>query len=323
MPNTTRTQVTDAVAQHLDRTLLVRAYPHFVHAMWAQVRDLPSNASAVIKFRRYGSLTAATTALTEGVTPAGSQLSITDISSTVAQYGDYVTTTDFLDMTVIENLKTELAEILGDQMGDTIDRLVRTVLEAGTTIQYASTATTTATVAAGMILNGAEVREAVRTLQSNSAKTITSQIDPSDGFNSSPVAAAFIGIISEDTLFDLKKDSDWVPVEEYSLSDGRLGAFEKGKLDDVRFVLAGSNASVSAAGGAGSIDVHRTIILAQEAYGISRISGEAAEVITKPLGSSGTADPLNQRATMGWKITFVATRLNENFLLRIEHAVSS
>ena len=323
MPNTTRTQVTDAVSRYLDRTLLVRAYPHFVHALWAQVRDLPRNNTNVIDFRRYGSLTAATTALTEGVTPAGSQLSITDVPATVAQYGDYVTTTDFLDMTVIENLKTELAEILGDQMGDTIDRLVRTILEAGTTIQYASSSTSTATVAAGQILNGAEVREAVRTLHSNSAKHITRQINPGTGFNSSPILAAFVGIISEDTHFDLKSDADWVPVSEYADSAAVLGPFEVGKLDEIRFVLAGANASVSAAGGAGSIDVHRTIILAQEAYAISRISGEAAEVIVKALGSSGTADPLNQRSTMGWKISFVAVRLNENFLLRIEHAVSS
>src|SRR3990167_6175549 len=320
MPNTTRSQVTDAVNTYLDRTLLVRAYPHFVHALWAQVRDLPRNASNAIRFRRYGSLSVATTALTEGVTPAGSQLSITNVDATVAQYGDYVTTTDFLDMTVIEDLKTELAEILGDQMGASIDILVRAVLEAGTTIQYASSATTRLTVAAGMVLNGDEIREAVRTLHGQSAKHITSQIDPGSGFNSSPVLPAFVGIISEDSHYDLKRDADWVPVSEYADSAAILGPFEVGKLDEIRFVMAGTNASVSAAGGAGSIDVHRTIILGQESYAISRISGEAAEVIVKALGSSGTADPLNQRSTMGWKISFVAVRLNENFLLRIEHA---
>lgn len=319
MANTTRTQVTDAVNNFLDRTLLSRAYPYFIHILWAQVRDLPRNGSAVIKFRKYGSLTAATTALTEGVTPAGSQLSITDITSTVAQYGDYVTTTDFLDMTVIEPLKTELAQILGDQMGDTIDQICRDVLVAGTTVQYASTATSRATVAAGMICNGDEVREAVRTLQGNNAKVVTSQINATDGFNTSPVAAAYIGIISHNTLFDLKKDPDWVPIEEYASSDGRLGTFEKGKLDDVRFVLAGSNAKTFSS----TVTVHATMIMGQEAYGISRISGEAAQTITKELGSGGTVDPLNQRATMGWKITFVTTRLQENFMVRLEHAVSS
>ena len=319
MANTTTSQVTAAVNNFLDRTLLSRAYPHFVHTLWAQVRDIPRNNTAVIKFRKYGSLSAATTALTEGVTPTGSQLSITDLTATVAQYGDYITTTDFLDMTVIENMKTEMAQILGDQMGDTIDQLTRDVLAAGTTVQYASTATTRATVLAGMILNGDEVREAERTLQGNNAKTITSQIDASDGFNTSPVAAAYIGIISHNTLFDLKKDPDWVPVEEYAGSDGKLGSFEKGKISDTRFVSAGSNAKTFSS----TVTVHATVILGQEAYGISRISGESAKTITKPLGSGGTEDPLDQRSTMGWKITYVTTRLQENFMIRIEHAVSS
>lgn len=318
MANTSTSEVTAAVNNYLDMTMLSRAYPHFVHTLWAQVRDIPRNNTAVIKFRKYGSLSAATTALTEGVTPAGSALSITDITATVAQYGDYVTTTDFLDMTVIEPLKTELAQILGDQMGDTIDELTRDVLVAGDTVQYASTATTRATVLAGMILNGDEIREAVKTLQDNSAKPVTSMVEASSGFNTSPVAPAYIGIISPGTLKNLKEDADWVPIEEYAQADGRLGVFEKGKLDDVRFVLAGSNAKTVSS----TVTVHLTVILGQEAYGISRISGEAAEVITKPLGSSGTADPLNQRSTMGWKITFVPKRLQENFMLRIEHAVS-
>jgi N4-gp56 family major capsid protein len=45
--------------------------------------------------------------------------------------------------------------------------------------------------------------------------------------------------------------------------------------------------------------------------------------IVKPLGSAGTADPLEQRATSGWKATFVAKILNDAFLVRVEHAVSA
>jgi len=320
VPNlTTRTQVTDAVNNHLDATLLSRAYPYFVYALWAQVRDIPRNGSAVVKFRKYGSLSAATTALTEGVTPNGSQLSITDITSTVAQYGDYITTTDFLDMTVIEPMKTEMASILGDQMGDTIDQLVRDTVVAGTTVQYANGRANRAALAAGDVINGTEVRKAVRTLQGNNAKQITQQIDPSDLFNTSPVAAAYVGVVSQGVLYDLKNDPDWVPIEEYSMSDGRLGSFEKGKIDDVRFCLAGSNAKTFSS----TVTVHATMIFGQESYGITRISGEASQVITKPLGSAGADDPLNQRATMGWKITFVTTRLQESYMLRLETAVSS
>lgn len=312
--------MTAAVNAYLSEELLVRAYPYFVHILWAQVRDLPRNKGETIKFRRYTNLTAATTALTQGVTPTGSQLGITDVTASPLQYGDFVTTTDFLNMTVIESLNLELAGLLGDQMGDTIDQLARDVIVAGTTVQYASTATTRATVAAGMTLNADEIREATRTLQTNNAKYITKMIEPSTGFNTSPVGAAYIGIISEDTLFDLaKSETDWDPVEEYANATSRLGDFEVGKVGNVRFMLAGSNAATFSS----TVTVHATMIIGRDYYGVSRISGEATELITKPLGSAGTDDPLNQRATMGWKITFVAVRLNENFAVRIEHAVSA
>lgn len=323
MASTTITQVTAASQNFLSLPLLSRAYPHFVHALWGQVRDIPKNKTESIRFRKYGSLSAATTALSEGVTPDATALSITDITATVLQYGALVITTDYLDLTTIDPLKTELAEILGDQMGDTLDKLTRDVIQAGTTIQYASTATSTVTVAAGMILTGDEIREAVRTLQGNNAKPITQMINPSDGFNTSPVQAAYIGIISEKTYFDLKKDPDFVPVSEYADPSQRLGVWEVGKLDEVRFILAGSNAKLSSAGGSGSIDVHYTLIMGQEYFGITRIAGAAVEVITKELGSSGVNDGLNQRASMGWKATFVAKRLQEAFAVRVEHAVSS
>ena len=88
MPNTTRTQIPAEVSAFYDRTLLEKAVPFLTHTRWAQVRDLPANAGTkVIKFRRYTNLTSATTPLMEGVTPVGSQLSVTDITATVAQYG--------------------------------------------------------------------------------------------------------------------------------------------------------------------------------------------------------------------------------------------
>ena len=323
MAYTTTTQITSMINNWAEKTLLSRAYPHFVHALWAQVKDIPSNGSTTIKFRRYGNLTAATTALTEGVDPLGSQLSKTDTSTIVYQYGDFIVLTDWLELTSIENVKLETVDILGDQMYDTIDQLTRNVLAAGDTVQYAGTSTSRETIDDGMLLNSSEVKQAVRTLQGNNAKEITKQIDPSNGFNTSPVAPSYIGIISEDTLYDLDDDPEWLPIEEYAQSTGILGPFEKGKLKNVRFVLAGSNAKTQT--GTLVTTVHVTIILGQQAYGISRISGQTLEVITKSSqgDTSDTSNPLNLRSTMGWKISYACTRLNENFMIRIEHAVSA
>ena len=97
---------------------------------------------------------------------------------------------------------------------------------------------------------------------------------------------------------------------------------EIGKLDEVRFIDS-TNAVVFSGEGDSGVDVYGTLIFGQEAYGITRISGEAMQNIVKPLGSGGSSDPLNQRQTSGWKATFVAKILNNDFIVRIEHGVTA
>jgi len=87
MANTTTTEVSHAVNNYYDRKLLRKAIALFVHTKWAQVRDIPRGNTDIIKFRKYTLLTAATTPLSEGVTPSGSQLAVTDITATIDQYG--------------------------------------------------------------------------------------------------------------------------------------------------------------------------------------------------------------------------------------------
>ena len=217
MADTTRTQISAEVNNFYDRALLERATPALVHNRFAQVRDIPMNSGTnVTKFRRYGSLTATTTALTEGVTPSGSQLSVTDVTATVLQYGDYVTLTDIVLMETYDPILTETADILGEQAGDSLDQLCRNVQAAGASEQFASTATTVATVSSAMKLDRAEIKEAVRTLKGNNAKPITSMINPSTGYNTTPLNRAYIGIVHPSTTYDLDDATGWIPVEKYS-----------------------------------------------------------------------------------------------------------
>lgn len=320
MANTDRTTVTVEVNNFYDKTLLVRAVPSLVHNRYAQVRDIPRKGGTnVIKFRRYGSLTANTTALSDGITPDGTALSITDVTATVLQYGDYVTLTDKLQMETFDPILTETAEILGEQAGDTLDQLCRNVLAAGASNQYASTATTTATVDDPMKLNRAEIKEAVRTLKANNAKPITSMVNPSTGYNTTPLNKAFIGIVHPYTTYDLDDATGWVPVEKYA-NKSDVMPDEVGSLGGVRFIES-SNAYTVA--GTLVTTVYGTLVFGQNAYAQSRISGESLKNIVKPLGSAGSADPLDQRSTSGWKATYVAKVLNANFIILIEHAVSA
>lgn len=317
MSNTT--VVPHAINNFYDRKLLMKAVPLFVHAKWAQIRDIPKGNTSTIKFRKYTLLTAATTPLTEGVTPTGSTLSVSDITAIVLQYGDYVPITDLLLLTTFDPVLTETAELLGIQYGDTIDQLTRNILAAGTTIQYVSSATARNEITSAMKITKLEIQEAVKTLKVNLAKKITSMVDFSTGFNTSPLPSCYIGIVHPNTTFDLKNIPGFIRIEEYGQKKAMEG--EVGALDEVRFVET-TNAKVFASAGSGSIDVYGTLILGNDAYGISRISGAAVKNIIKPLGSAGAADPLNQRQTSGWKATFVAKILNQAWLLRLEHAVT-
>ena len=67
-------------------------------------------------------------------------------------------------------------------------------------------------------------------------------------------------------------------------------------------------------------DVYATLIIGDNAYGTTELQGGGLEHIVKQLGSAGTADPLNQRATAGWKATKAAVRLVEPYMIRIETA---
>lgn len=322
MANTTRTEIPAEVNNVYDRALLMRAVALFVHNKWAQVRDIQSNAGTdTIKFRRYTNLSAATTALTEGITPAGSSLAQTDIRATALYYGDFVTLTDKVQYETLDPILTETAELLGDQAGDTLDQLTRDVLSAGTSVVRVNARSLRTSVTSTDILDATTLRKTIRTLKNAKARPITKMIDPSTGYATSPVAPAYIGIVHPNVSFTLKKLSGFIPVENYANKSGVMEG-EIGKFEEVRFVET-TNAKVFTAGGSGSIDVYGTLILGSDAYGISRLAGKAMQNIVKPLGSAGTADPLNQRATSGWKATFIAKILNDDFMVRVESAIES
>lgn len=319
-------QVTYAVNNFYDRLLLERAVPTFIHNRFADVRDIPQGNTNIIKFRRYTNLVAATTPLVQGVTPTGSQLSITDLTATVQQYGDYVTLTDFLEMTTLDPVMNETANLQGDQVGDTLDQLTRNVLVAGTNVYYASTATARNQITASMKFTVVEAKNVVKILKENKAKRITEMIDPSTGIATQGIMPAFIAFVHPDTTRDLKDDANFKQINTYPRPE-QIMADEVGSIDELRCIESTNCQIFSAAGASngvgGNYNVYATVVIAKHSHAITRISGEALHMIIKPLGSAGTADALDQRSTMGWKATHVAVRLNEAWIERIEHGTSS
>lgn len=315
---------------YYDRNLLERATPALIFSRFGQIRPIPKNQGTRINFRRYGSLPVNTTELGEGVTPTGKKLSATTIYANLSQYGDFVTITDWIEMTGLDPILMEAGEILGEQAGQTIDILTRNVLMAGTSVRYGSGVANRAAVTNE--LKDADIDSVIRTLEGNNTKKIREQINAGAKISTSPIRPSYIAISHTDSRYDIENLTGFKSVEEYA-SQGDVMPEEIGSVKNIRFLLTthgkiweSAGAAVGATGlkavDATNIDVYGTIILAKNAYGEVPLQKKTIKNIVKKMGSAGTEDPLDQRSTSGWKAAHVAKILNDDFMVRIEHGVT-
>ncbi len=288
-----------------DRTLLERELPELFFYEDGDKKVIPKGKGTSIEFRKFNSLEVPKNSLTEGVTPEGKDLKITSIKATVKQEGDYVKVSDVLDMQGKDPVITETSELLGEQSALTIDTRIRDIVCSGTTVQYANGKANRDALTNADVLNGKEVRKAKKRLKKANIKPF------SDG--------CYHMIIDADQEYDFKDDTTgngFVEVTKYAKPENMLTG-EIGRYDGVRIRVSSNIESVK---NTNSVYVHKGIIYGRHAYGVPEITkGKGkASIIVKPLGSSGTDDPLNQRATIGWKAFFTSIRLNELGICRVE-----
>lgn len=287
-----------------DMTLLDEAQAALVHDQFAQKRPIPQNGGKTIEFRKFASLPKATTPLTEGVTPDGKSLNVTAITATVAQYGDYITQSDVLELTSIDNTIVEATKILGRQAGLTLDTVTRNVLQSGTNVTYCpksdgSEVTSRAGLDATCQLTVKVVQQVVAKLKGQNAPTINGK---------------YVAIIHPYVAYSLMRDPEWIDAHKYAQPDN-LFTGEIGEIAGVRFVET-TEAKVYQGG------VFGTLIMGANAYGVTEITGGGLQTIIKQKGSAGTADPLDQRSSIGWKAIKTAELLIPNYLVRVESKVA-
>lgn len=366
--------------------LIDLAEAELVHDQFGQQHPIPKNAGKTIEFRQFDPLPEINTPLVEGVTPDGQSLTVKAITAELEQYGGYVTLSDMLVWTAIDQQVTQATKAIGSQGGRTIDGITRDILNAGTVVQYADGKVdsrdelyyTDAEDNCNITVDA--IRKAVRYLEGQDAPKI-------DGY--------YAGIIHPDVKYDLMSDPKWRNPHEY-VDTEHLYRNEIGEIAGVRFVEASrakvfggenlapdsrtltvngqvsSSTTVTFDGGTvaanalvgrqvkigtttttvtantttqmtvedsitcadntviypgdtgvNGVKVYSTLIIAENAYGVTELSGEGMQHILKQLGSGGTADPLNQRATVGWKATHTAEILIPQYLVRIETTASN
>ena len=293
-----------------DMTLIDEASAQLVHDQFGQKRPIPANGGKTIEFRKFSPLAKATNPLTEGVTPNGNKLNVSAITATVSQYGDYIVQSDILELTALDNTILEATKILGKQAGVTLDTVVRNVLIAGTNVNYApkvvdgkeTAVTSRASLDATAKLTVKQIQKAVAKLRANNAPTISGD---------------YVAIVHPYVAYDLMRDPEWIEAHKYATPDN-LYTGEIGKIGGVRFVQSSEAAILFGEGCPTGLGVFCTLVFGDGAYGVTEITGGGLQTIVKQKGSAGTADPLDQRSSVGWKALKTAERLVENYMVRIE-----
>jgi N4-gp56 family major capsid protein len=289
------------------RKMLVRATPKLYYNQFANKDYIPSRSGLSVEWRRFSTIAASTTALTEGTAGAETIPTVVIVTATVQQFGQYFKSTDIVQSQAIDDIRAEGSEALGETLGNSYDQLTRSVWNAGTTVQYASTATSRGTVGSGMRMSSAELREAVATLEGNDA------VPFDDG--------GWKAIIHPKTKADLLNDTNFLNAQQYAGARDATNTLFSGKLGryyGVDFYVS-SNAQVGSSLGLSGADVFYTVIAGKDYVGVVDLSAETATQIYHEPGSGGaTGDPLSQIWSLGYKFAWAAARLNENFAVRIE-----
>lgn len=296
-----------------DRALVEEAGPNLIHGQFGQKRPIPKNGGKRIQFRRYASLPKALKPLTEGVTPEGRKLSATAVEAEVNQYGDFVCLSDVLDLTAIDNNVLEATKAVGRQAGLTLDTITRNVLQSGTNVFYcpkvgANGVRTPVTDRSGL--------DKTCTLTVDVVKKVAAMLKAA---NAPKIDGDYVCILHPYVAYDIMSDPRWEEMHKYTTPENMYQG-EIGRIAGVRFVETSEAAVYKGTenGCPTGLAVFGCLFLAQGAYGVTEVTGGGLQTIIKQLGSAGTADPLDQRSTVGWKALQTAEILMEPYMVRVE-----
>lgn len=327
MADMNTTTLSDAIKTFYEKRLLMRAIPRYVHGRWAMKARI--NKYGSWEARKYGALSANTTALVEGTTPAEtSSPTPTLVTMTPAFYGTWMGFSDLVELETYDPIISEMSGILGEQAGLSADTIVRDELNTYATIDYSGGQSAVTTLdSPSHDISYKDVIEQYAALEASSAL-------PSDGED-------FIVIIHPHTWASLMLDPTFVNMFVQEAPNSAIRSGYVGRLLRMKFFVS-SNAKEWADAGVGSTtDVYSALFIGRESYAILGLAGieepkdvdnqndmgkvltgqkiKPVEIILKPVGSAGASDPLNQRGSLAWKMTLTPEVLNSDWIRCLKH----
>lgn len=288
--------------------------------LFDQAADVqPTNQSmpgSAVTFTKFADLSAATSTLNEvtDVTPAA--MSDSQVTVTLAEYGNVVVTTAKLRGTSFLDVNTAAANIIGYNAGDSIDQVVRDVLAGGSNVVYgsggASLPTARNEVGSDDDITANDVRRVVAQLRKDNVATF-------NGF--------YMGYIHPDVSYDFRSATDaaaWRSphnaVDTDGIYTGEIGAFEGVRFIETPRAKVFANAS-NGSGSTGTVDVYCTHIMGRQALAKAFSTTDGNGAFPKVVRGT-VADYLNRLQPLGWYWLGGYGRFREESLRRIESASS-
>lgn len=276
------------------KMILDRAFPQLKFKQFAKELTQPKGTGKVFSQLRYGNFDKTPTALTEGVPPTESTIDTNKYDITIAQYGDYIKITDLLKTTAIDPVMENISEAIADKAAITIDSLLRDELVSNATsnLQYVGSGNTVDNdISNTEVFVTQDVLKGIRALKAQDAPELSS--------------GGFAWLVHPNISVDIMGDTSaggWLELNKYvdGLAQKPLNG-EMGRVYGARMV---ESSNVSSVANGSSVNVYRTFVLAKDALNMTKFDKNAIELFVKQPGSAGTADPLNQVGSVGYKINF-------------------
>ena len=287
------------MSTYYEKVFLSRSEYAQILKQGAQMRTHPKNEGRTVKFTRYDPLAILTTPLTEISNPTVCNITASTISVTLSEYGLTTNHSKLLSLTSIDANMKEKIELVGQNQGETMNRLVRTLSLDSGTAAFANSHDTS-DQAAGDILSASVIRDTVQTLE------IANAIPYQDGM--------FLGKTPPQSKHSLIGDSTWINAKTYSdVKDLYKG--EMGELYQVRWLL---NKDVMSAVGDSStaactVVAYYTYVHGKEAFGAYDLEGDKPRLYILPnLVDSGS--PAGRISKISWAGTYATQLLKSEWV---------
>ena len=265
-----------------------------------------------VTFTIFSDIAAATSTLNEVTDVTPTALSDSQVTVTLAEYGNAVVTTAKLRGTAFLDVDSAAANIIGYNAGDSIDQVVRDVLAAGTNVAYSGGKSTRVSMAVADILSANDVRKQVAALRGANVAT----------FNGS-----YIGFIHPDVSYDFRSATDasaWRTPANYvnpeGIYNGEIGLFESVRFIETPRGKVFTNV-FNGAGATGTGDSYATLIMGRQALAKAYSAQDGNGAVPKIVRGNVT-DLLMRLQPLGWYWLGGYGRFREASLRRIESASS-